>query len=120
LISHLEYCACGHPNDHVGKPCVYVAGSVNERFSTGDDDIAPAERCPCQSGIRIDVATFNVLCDQTALIDQQRMLLAEQSQTLARILAVLEESSGLKSRLVDAGNGRARVEVKPKIVVVGM
>lgn len=106
-MSHLEYCACGHPHDHCGKPCGH------ESIDSG------AAKCGCDFGIRVDLATFRVLADQTAIADQQRMLMAEQCQTLARILAVLEESSGLKSRLVDAGNGRARVEVKPKIVVVG-
>lgn len=117
-MSHLEYCACGHPNDHVGKPCRHP--QIGDGPAKLPNVLNTLESlCPCKSGIRVDVATFQVLADQTAIADQQRMLLAEQSQTLARILAVLETAHGLQSRLVDAGNGRARVEVKPKIMVVG-
>lgn len=119
-MSHLEYCACAHPHDHAGKPCRHPVPLRVSAESRALGVVADDGPCPCESGLRVDVATFRVLADLTAIADQQRMLFAEMSQTLARTLAVLEEASGLKSRLVDAGNGRARVEVKPKIVVVGM
>lgn len=117
-MSHLEYCACTHPNDHAGKPCGHIVLQVDTEDSTPEFTALKNASCPCVSGIRIDLATFQLLVDQTRLIDQQNALLAEQCQSLARMLAVLEHSTGLQSRLVDAGNGRARVEVKPKIVLV--
>lgn len=75
--------------------------------------------CPCPTGIRVDVATLRVLSDIAQFAEIQNRLMLEQTQTQARILAVLEHVGGVQSRLVDAGEGRARVEVKPKIMVVG-
>jgi len=105
-MSHLELCSCGHEVDHRDKPCGH------------EDPSGASASCPCPSGIRVDLATFQLLVDQTQLANHRNQMLAEQCQTQARILAILEQATGLQSRLVDAGNGRAKVEVKPKIVVV--
>lgn len=113
-MSHLEYCACGHPLDHIGKPCRRPL--VGDGPAKQPDVLNTLESlCPCPSGIRVDVATFQILTDLTRMQ-------AEQCQMLARILAVVENAAGLQSRLVDAGNGRAKVEVKaapptPRIVM---
>lgn len=118
-MSHLEYCACSHPNDHHGKRCLHP---VPRQISEEDrllGVVADDGPCPCLSGIRVDLATFRVLTDLAAMAEQKLQLAVEHGQTMARMLAVLEHSAGLQSRLVDAGNGRARVEVKPKIVLVG-
>lgn len=89
----IELCACGHENDHRGKPCHH-------------------EGCPCKEGIRIDVATFRMMANL-------HRVQSEQIGLAARTLAVLEALASVDSRLVSDANGRTRVEVKPRIEIVG-
>ncbi len=118
-MSQIELCACGHALDHYGKRCHHSAP-----LSISPDDrklgiVADDGPCPCPSGIRVDVATLRVLSDATQFLDIQNKLMLEMVQTQARILAVMEHVGGVQSRIVDAGNGKGRVEVKPKIMLVG-
>lgn len=98
----IELCACGHANDHVGKPCKHPAGEGV---------------CSCPAGVRVDVATVR-------LLDEIGRIVAQHNALAARTLAVVEAATGLESRMVSEDGGRtSRAEVRqkqgPRIIVPG-
>lgn len=96
----VELCACGHANDHRGSRC----GKPVE-LEGGTTAI-----CPCQSGLRVDVVTLQVLTEIS-------MWLRRANTTLTRILAVAETASGLQSRIItDKESGAQSVDVQPRQV----
>lgn len=101
----VDLCACGHENSHVGKRC----GKPVEM-----PDGATAI-CTCQSGIRVDLAAFQVLVEVN-------VAMTRIATTLTRILAVAEVASGLQSSIVGDGKGGFRIDVQqrppvPQIIV---
>ncbi len=102
--SAIPLCVCGHADDHPRKKCRH------------ENPQNPALTCDCKFGQRTDLA----ICD---LLNQQGMVLSQISAGIARLIAIAESASGLETKLVDAGNGRGRVEVKkrvPGLVLPGM
>lgn len=96
----VELCACGHENTHAGRRC----GKPVE-MPDGTTAI-----CPCAAGVRVDLATLQVLADQGVTLNRI-------ATTLMRLLAVAETATGLQSSIVDDGNGRKRVDVQPRQAV---
>jgi len=88
----IELCACGHANDHVGKPCKHPAGEG---------------ACSCPAGVRSDIALLRVTIDVANVLDQI-------NTTMMRMLCVVEAATNLESRVVPAGQGQSRVDVRQR------
>src|SRR6478609_3483769 len=92
----IELCACGHGNDHIGKRCGKPVPQPNGTTAI----------CWCESGVRIDVATFQAMMENNNAAERI-------ATTLMRILAVVEVASGLQSSIKNEG-GRFHIDVQPR------
>lgn len=100
MTNYVELCACGHENDHIGRPC--------KKPVQGPENVVGI--CQCPSGARVDLVTCQVLLEMNEGLKRQATL-------LVKILAIVETATGLQSTLIPREGGGFNVDVQPRKAV---